>query len=63
MEKSEILTKLCIYDERNPDSDVHLQDNKSHRCHCDNCCSGRTELALELLKWVDYCEWLRNFGE
>ena len=69
MNKEEILTKLCYYDLRNPTGireefvnipELYDEDEKSEYgeyakddCYCDNCFSGRTELAelaLSLIK-------------
>jgi hypothetical protein len=47
MTHTEILTKLCAYDKRNPN---HIQDERQTNCSCDNCFYGRTRLAEQLLK-------------
>ena len=57
MTNQDLLAKLCYYDPRNPDF-TQDDDNdgkiiaaaKSKECYCDNCFSGKTELAEELLK-------------
>ena len=63
----EILTRLCYYDNRNPECTASAEDIKDHEesllrqskklgykkgCSCDNCFYGRTELANELLKYI-----------
>lgn len=58
MKIEEIKTKLCVYDERNPDNigDEELMEQRKQNkikkfvCYCDNCFTGRTQLAEELLK-------------
>lgn len=57
MELNKILENLCYYDKRNPDctmDDDDIVDRKQRkpRCSCDNCFYGRTELAEELLKFI-----------
>ena len=60
MDIKDIYSKLCYYDIRNPyganDEEVINDYNKKKKagdeCFCDNCFYGRTELALELLKYA-----------
>jgi hypothetical protein len=71
MEKKEILEALCYYDKRNPDCSVDDEEIEDHKesllrvfkklgynktCSCDNCFYGRTKLAEELLKMIDYSD-------
>lgn len=61
MDKQEILSNLCYYDKRNPDSsqdDEEIADHKKNLekknvCYCDNCFYGRTKLANELLNTLE----------
>ncbi len=63
MTNQEILENLCYYDERNPDNSLDcideedreefLIENKKKGCACDNCFYSRTELAEELLKYIE----------
>lgn len=62
MTTEEILKSLCYYDKRNPDcmaDDDRIESKRNSRggrsCYCDNCFSGRTELATELLKFIMIC--------
>ena len=57
VDKEEVLTSLCAYDERNPDNVLdgleeyemkELYPNKN--CMCDNCFYGRTKLAEFILE-------------
>ena len=51
MTYKEITENLCYYDKRNPDCQgVRLK--KEQPCYCDNSFRGKTELAIELLKYV-----------
>jgi hypothetical protein len=55
MTLEEIKSNLCYYDLRNPDCTVDEETAKeigdsSTDCYCDNCFSGKTELAEELLR-------------
>jgi len=47
MTTNHIKSKLCFYDERNPD---YVDGKPADPCYCDNCFAGRTELALEVLR-------------
>ncbi len=60
IEKNEILSNLCYYDERNPDNILDALYDKDEleayrtqkTCYCDNCFYRRTPLAeyiIELL--------------
>ena len=68
MTEHEILTNLCYYDLRNPDGvkntlsedfgydedEIKEHGNFSKKdCYCDNCFTGRTKLAEELLKLIN----------
>ena len=58
MEISEIYSKLCYHDTRNPDGVIsymtkeeileegYIDGSKSDDCSCDNCFYGRNKLAL-----------------
>ena len=49
----DILSKLCWYDERNPDYiDKDNNEGKEPRkdCFCDNCFNGRDKLAVYILE-------------
>jgi hypothetical protein len=61
MKNAEIREKLCYYDTRNPVGvrcDMTEEEIKTEgytaapkkQCYCDNCFSGRTELALYILE-------------
>jgi len=61
MKVSEIASKLCYYDTRNPDGVKYTMTKEEieeegytatskHDCSCDNCFYGRTKLALYILK-------------
>ncbi len=61
MKISEIASKLCYYDTRNPDgvksymTEEEIKEEgytatSKHDCYCDNCFYGRTKLALYILK-------------
>lgn len=58
MTKTEILSKLCYYDKRNPDydadSDQEIRDKGE--CFCDDCFYGRSKLANEILEMRDVLE-------
>jgi hypothetical protein len=52
MTKEQILSSLCVYDERNPyylPFDVDDLLIKPTDCSCDNCFYGRTELTEQLI--------------
>jgi hypothetical protein len=52
MKQSEILSRLCYWDERNPVGAIS-QENEGKRtkqCFCDNCFYGRTKLAEYILE-------------
>ena len=60
MTLSEIKERLCAYDIRNPQFDLFIYDDEDlknivkreeGKCSCDNCHTGRTKLAEELLKY------------
>jgi len=51
MTYEEITQCLCYYDKRNPDYQGE-KFRKEDSCYCDNCHTGKTELANELLKYV-----------
>ena len=56
MKLEEIKENLCYYDIRNPEITVDEETameiaENSADCHCDNCFSGKTALAEELLKY------------
>lgn len=48
MDKQDILSNLCYYDKRNPDSCLDEEYKKSP-CYCDNCFDGRSQLAEYIL--------------
>jgi hypothetical protein len=58
---SEILSKLCYYDTRNPDciaEDDEIEEHKKSisktgKCSCDNCFYGRTKLAEQIINNSD----------
>lgn len=58
MKEEEILSNLCYYDPRNPDSikqDIEEREQQAKikaekECFCDNCFYRRTELAEEILR-------------
>lgn len=63
MNYQKILESLCTYDLRNPegiisfyldqeDLDDEIKYPDRVDCACDNCFYGRTQLAIELLKYV-----------
>lgn len=61
--KNYVLSSLCYYDKRNPDcvfDDDEIAEYKALliknkiQCGCDNCFYGRTELANELLKYINH---------
>jgi len=53
----EILSSLCVYDNRNPDCIYDPEDIQDHEndikkgktCYCDNCFHGRTETAISMI--------------
>jgi len=64
MTTSEIKENLCHYDNRNPNGVITYLDEQElkeegltgkakENCACDNCFYGRTQLAEELLKYID----------
>ena len=58
----EIKSKLCYYDINNPDghSAETIKSKKDGVCYCDNCFTGKTPLAKELLKLHEIIEDLKN---
>ena len=55
MTTEKIKEKLCIYDKRNPDYHKDSERfNKDVACYCDNCFTGKHELANELLRVKTY---------
>ena len=55
MDVTEITSRLCVYDKRNPNffmDEENYQEKllSTESCSCDNCFYGRHELADELLK-------------
>ena len=55
MEIEDIKKCLCIYDLRNPYHSNHIK--RRELCNCDNCYEGKTQLAEELLRYIE------KFGE
>ena len=57
MEKDKILKSLCYYDKRNPNNNLEFLDIEGiyleKDCDCDNCFYDKTELANELLKYIN----------
>jgi hypothetical protein len=61
MTRTYVLKFLCLYNILNPDCVLDKEDleeyhkeNQNHpKCYCDNCFTGRTELAEELLKYLN----------
>ena len=64
MNASQIASKLCHYDTRNPDGvksymseeeikEEGYSDKSKDFCSCDNCFYGRTELAEYIIKLKD----------
>ena len=53
MKKEEILTKLCYYDNRNPNNILEECTIKPIPCFCDNCHYGRTEMAKYIIELID----------
>ena len=54
MTTQEITEQLCIYDKRNPNyKKDNERINKHKECYCDNCFTGRNDLADELLRVKD----------
>lgn len=55
MDREDILSSLCYYDDRNPmkGSLYYDAENRPEECSCDNCFYGRHELAEELLKYME----------
>ncbi len=55
VEMSEVVSKLCWKDPRNPDfdsyygTDDHVPPPRIN-CFCDNCFYGRDKLAMEILR-------------
>ena len=52
MTRNEILSRLCVYDERNPDYLPFDEDDLSRKpidCACDNCYYGRKKMAEFIL--------------
>lgn len=56
MTVEEIKMNLCYNDIRNPYGYTEREANKDD-CYCDNCFRGKTQLAEELLKYIE------KFGE
>lgn len=60
MKKSDILTRLCYYDERNPDGTKDIEEiqfakkeiKRGAQCGCDNCFYGRTAMAEDILDHI-----------
>jgi hypothetical protein len=55
MTREEVLTSLCYYDKRNPDSywppeDMDGAPEPRKGCSCDNCFYGRDKLAVYILE-------------
>lgn len=65
MSEEEIKSNLCYYDRRNPNFHIEEQygydkeeveatgNFSKENCYCDNCFSGRSKLANELLKLIN----------
>jgi hypothetical protein len=62
MTEQEVLSRLCSYDERNPNGMIHCMDKEDYeeakqahkdKCSCDNCFYGRTELAQYILELLN----------
>ena len=66
MDRNEVYTNLCYYDNRNPDGYYSpgnkglLWDNEDEiilprqdDCYCDNCFYSRDDLALEIIRLLD----------
>ena len=59
MTKDEILNNLCSYDKKNPMYDFlygsweeDYKPIKEKDCYCDNCFSGRTQMAEFILERI-----------
>ncbi len=53
MTKEYVLSRLCVYDKRNPDYIPYDEDDESRKptdCGCDNCFYGRTILSEKILQ-------------
>lgn len=53
MTTEQIKEQLCIYDKRNPNYEEYNKPIKPNECYCDNCFTGRNDLADELLRVKD----------
>lgn len=62
MTDEEIKSELCSYDPRNPlyNYDDEFAPIPPTPCYCDNCFSGRTELAKEILRLQEEIRFLRH---
>lgn len=72
MTDREILSNLCVYDDRNPDGMIHCMDKEDYeeakltrqnKCSCDNCFHGRTEMAEYILKLKGYTTPVGDLNE
>jgi len=52
MSEDEVKEKLCYYDIRNPNN-ISEDKHSNKECYCDNCFYGRTQLAEEILKYIE----------
>lgn len=53
MTKEYVLSRLCVYDKRNPDYIPYDEENELEKpkdCSCDNCFYGRTILSEKILQ-------------
>ena len=57
MKIENVLENLCMYDDRNPNSNGEDNDGP---CFCDNCFYGRTELAEEILYLIKQLDLLKT---
>lgn len=67
MNIDEVQSRLCYYDTRNPNGviddmtpveliEMGIGPMARPGCYCDNCFSGRTELANIIVEWSDHPE-------
>ena len=64
MKEEKVLINLCIYDKRNPNSNVEIFGEKSAfgPCTCANCFYGRLKLANELIQIRKLYEMTKSFS-